>query len=835
MSLREDEYIDYYCSTPLERLARDVETILRSWHVSHNDRHISFQTNSNTSFEHSNYKTSTFKNSNSNNNKYRGVKLLRSSDIVLQSFEKETIHLRLSLWDSPFDIANNIEPHDANESNMQQLPISLRAQILQPLSVISSSRFFDLSTLFGIGQHIVLHTTKTKANQTFSINVNMMQIALNLATQNCSCRIPAFALPNEYTPNSTSSTHPTEIGSKTGMIWKSPALMNLPAWLVPEEIAHSSAKSDEWSTFLAEQWTSSLTSLSSSSQHWMTSFLSRKKKNPQFSTALIPVSTNNDDSENSHHPWRNVEKRQFFKSIFSGYCNPGPYFGDAGATFVVEYIPTYIPFHLQSLQDLANLLHHFTQSNSDTSVIEKNSHDKSKDLIKLEFVSYKYEWNKLGILQRQAALHDTIDQINYYDQLEWRSNFQQDIVCDIHDSYQTQCTEHAMSLIRSALLFTKMFQINATLEEDEVHDGIQDEPIWGPCLDPLASIQISLCWNQFNQSLNTPPTLKRSGSLSSFKKFAAASFSPTALSLKSSSNTSTSDSKVTSQHNSLLFSPTLTPPTSFKAKCYWDRSIACHTLSASTRCTLAAYLRASTLHKDLLLCQLSNSSVLKELMNQAQQQLKKKGNKNGSSDSDSDENQNYQMEQYAVELADASLRNKVTKKLVKAMDFRDTVDLPDKIELEERVNSIFTANNFPFNEIVLDQDEQGCQKGVGIGKAAPPGRLISLLSIHMSEMQTPARMAALWVAFLEELRLRWESRETLPLLNPIVGFDLASDSSTTPSQHKSFENVKASLSAFNHCTEPDPNHNYCLISQKLQVCCYFLLLNYQFAIILFLS
>ena len=38
-----EEYIDYSCSTPLERLSRDVETILRSWYIIEgSDRHVSF-------------------------------------------------------------------------------------------------------------------------------------------------------------------------------------------------------------------------------------------------------------------------------------------------------------------------------------------------------------------------------------------------------------------------------------------------------------------------------------------------------------------------------------------------------------------------------------------------------------------------------------------------------------------------------------------------------------------------------------------------------------------------------------------------------------------------
>ena len=38
-----DEYVDYSCSTPLEILSRDVETLLRKWHVVQgSDRHVSF-------------------------------------------------------------------------------------------------------------------------------------------------------------------------------------------------------------------------------------------------------------------------------------------------------------------------------------------------------------------------------------------------------------------------------------------------------------------------------------------------------------------------------------------------------------------------------------------------------------------------------------------------------------------------------------------------------------------------------------------------------------------------------------------------------------------------
>ena len=44
MTSEDDEYIDYSCSTPVERLSRDIETILRSWHVvAGADRHFSIR------------------------------------------------------------------------------------------------------------------------------------------------------------------------------------------------------------------------------------------------------------------------------------------------------------------------------------------------------------------------------------------------------------------------------------------------------------------------------------------------------------------------------------------------------------------------------------------------------------------------------------------------------------------------------------------------------------------------------------------------------------------------------------------------------------------------
>ena len=41
-SYQEQQYTDYSCRTPIERLARDIEIVLRrEWHLYMSDRHVS--------------------------------------------------------------------------------------------------------------------------------------------------------------------------------------------------------------------------------------------------------------------------------------------------------------------------------------------------------------------------------------------------------------------------------------------------------------------------------------------------------------------------------------------------------------------------------------------------------------------------------------------------------------------------------------------------------------------------------------------------------------------------------------------------------------------------
>jgi len=915
MSQAEDEYIDYSCSTPLERLARDIETTLRSWHVSQNDRHVSFSSptseqESNNQHPGNNVKhgptpsnLSSRRNTHSSarsrlkarmnssgdnsNSKASRVSLIRSKEIIMSTFEKETLHLCLSLWDAPSYSNTNTA---ISTTNSQSLPLSLQANwksaSSQPLTSLKSYCFSDLSSLYGIGQHLVLTTTQTKELQTFSVSVEMMQMSLNIATQNSYCRIPAFALPGEYQPivMDARDSNAAKFGSdsSTNLFLGPPPLIHIPRWLVPQEIVNST-NMDAWTTSMGEQFQSSFSNNKNATAKPTSRFgglFGRRTSSVRpstISTALIPYDIDDPDHPDNQ-PWK---KRECFKSIFKGYCNPGPNFQDIGASFVLEYIPTFIPAHLQTVEDFARLLRHIcylqfhsekdghgaavdpsmvlssyisnyhasdnasNHSQSQSSSFFSSSHPNHytndtqssipedpnsisnytrwKDKIQLEYASYKYEWNKKNILQRQASLTTIYDQNDYYNPYEWResciSNTDIDLdieeVFDRQDSYYTQCMHHAMTLLRATHISLKESQ------EERM------EPMWGPSLDPLASIHLSLSWIRPN-----PPTP------SATTTTASRLFSPRATNVDNHEDASDPDPSpgYVRKKEPPLFSPTQNPPSSFFTKCYWDRSLPCHTLSASTRCTLAAYLRASILHRDLLLCQLSNISVLTE--------LSKHDDLEDIDDDDPNDHRKMDgvgMEDRAMELSNAALGNVVTKKLVKAMDFREAVkDLPEKTEMEERVKSILDGKLFPtwqqwITPDVEDHDEEeegeefieegmkvedscGKQDFLGLTSlncAAPPGRLMSLLALHMAQMQTPTRMAALWQVFMEELRIRWEMRETLPLLHPIKGFDYFKD----PSRSNMTFGVrtKANLAAFNHNTEPDPHQNYCLISQKLQV------------------
>jgi len=269
MTSEDDEYIDYSCSTPIERLSRDIETVLRSWHVvSGADRHISLRR------QESSTAPNTFENQSN-------VHLLRSARVCYTPFvakrataetisshghqERLTVDLELNLYDGP--IQETMSPN-----NLQEYSSYI------PFSLISHRNYFDhsqrdilsnLSSLFRIGQHITLCPVPSTTNSHFFQSTlqsiakiqntrrnhmihrknrtsiptsvsslmqasdffkktnrisleervtlhtatiqslsNILQTALNFATSSCDCRIPTFGIWGTYRPqDSLIDTH----------------------------------------------------------------------------------------------------------------------------------------------------------------------------------------------------------------------------------------------------------------------------------------------------------------------------------------------------------------------------------------------------------------------------------------------------------------------------------------------------------------------------------------------------------------------------------------------------------------------------------------------------
>jgi hypothetical protein len=203
--MQEEEYTDYSCSTAIERLSRDVETVLRTWHVDRgSDRHV------------------TIADSNSKGNSSAGISLIRKSSIVslagitvggdediasirvirsnalawnltlsTQRYGRctVTIDLELALWDTPGSArlpssstlqrkqsSSNVLKRNERVERTLLRTSSGRSLILdddddeeEATTLVRSLRrkpfgempahdflFDNFSTLFGIGQHISL-------------------------------------------------------------------------------------------------------------------------------------------------------------------------------------------------------------------------------------------------------------------------------------------------------------------------------------------------------------------------------------------------------------------------------------------------------------------------------------------------------------------------------------------------------------------------------------------------------------------------------------------------------------------------------------------------------
>jgi hypothetical protein len=553
----DDEYTDYSCSTAIERLARDVETLLRSWHVDGgSDRHISMAHRSpDGSPTHQSTASSTPSTSSSSNHTSSAqTQLIRSDTInwIITLYHpvhghkiSAAIDLALSLWDGP--AGNDTSPHTpdwlkSDQGNRQSdLPYSLQRHLVShmPMDV-----FLNYSTLFGIGQHLCLtpvnptaglsselldylvwmqaprHVESLLTMSVTTILTQWLQSALNLAIASSQSCFPAFAVWGAY--------HPT---------------------LNPLHRQHIPANQSLW-------------------PHWI-----------QTSQTLeLPLDDYQEDLRR-----RLLRKRRVFKNK-----KKLDYYDHLNASFVAPILTGQL--YTPSLEDSISA----TRATFWCSVLPapRTASDARLTVwgsvllqhcaaatVALWGARHVYSWlavqeDKLLPEQESIPAWRWNENINTRETV---SSGKKVIVMLAHEEaqiYRDQCRRIAIRLLEQAA------GSNST------------DPLWGPPKDPIATLQITTIWNaRRNESNDYMPLLMLP------------------LKIRSRRNMTKKDwveAEETIEES--ILDPNLPDSTFLQA--FFDRESPQTSLAAALRCTLAALIRTATLPRETLISHLVDESLM---------------------------------------------------------------------------------------------------------------------------------------------------------------------------------------------------------------------------------
>mgnify|MGYP005847302801 CR=1 FL=1 len=847
-----DEYTDYSCSTSIERLARDVESILRSWHVDKgNDRHISIKkNNANTgSAESLSSDGSRYTTQKQQQQQQSSVLLLRSEVLnwTVSLRTSFTVELQLCLWDGPTAMEVN-HGKDKEEEYHSGLPHAL--QRTAQLSDMPPCLFENFSSLFGIGQHITLtpkaqpqqqylstlleeelyplaqslsqrhdndHTARWMLQQILS---GWLQTALNCAVANCQCCLPIFGLWGPYQP-------------KLSQCSKSGDLQVFPSWL--QELAKVELPPPP---------------RMSRKQFLELQALQNDRFLPPALTGMVLPT-----AHTSGNFWCSIlpsvpsaSRLTTWGSILLQHCPE-----DTVVLWCARHVFTWRKQPLQKATAFEMLFnpdnYHLERENNPYTEwrrrrLKQPNKDKPKIMIR----------NAEGIPQHVIDLtgeeHDDNEDslLTYYRQYE---------------KYKDECRQLALALLEQAA------------------GASPSEPIWGPYDDPVASVHATVTWNG-----NTVPIPGEDGASSNiFESSNGAGESPSAkhtmrqpllsFPLRIRSHHSMSQEDWTEMEESVertILDPM--GPCQFTIQIWWDLETPVASLAATQRCVLAALIRTATLPDETLLKHIADDAVVEQWDNDSGTVV-------------------------AACLAHQANVGPSTKALVDAMDW-DTV-AKDKMELrdaETLVRHILRHDNgsdfpqpptSPLNgsnawESVSDRSlnplaeataaasprrngtnntasvvngsssngdanvdlyatekaaqssQNALDNGGGVNpfaplfKSAPVGRLVSILCAHMARLRSPCSMAMLWLAFCHEVRIRWEHRVQLPHMNYIPGLDPSPTEIKRRNQGLTSLGLKAHHAAFWHGNEASkggdttghsiadfPGDHHCLIGQKLLV------------------
>ena len=465
----------------------------------------------------------------------------------------------------------------------------------------------------------------------------------------------------------------------------------------------------------------------------------------------------------------------------SGMCQSGSFRSSHRLYFIPEQV---LPLHLSTLNGLAYVLMGAQGCQSIDGVI-------------LEAARHCYHWEQQG----QGSSQD-------WRRISLTSN-NADVASTVEE-YRRKCRQQALIALESSSS-SRMYK---------------PEPIWGPSHgSPLLSLSASVSWGVIpsmkdDDAVDSPPPL-----LQLPLKIRSSNFSSTPSelidmehALQSAALNPLGTGVVEKEQGRHKFGPR--EPV-FMASAKFDMDAPCATLSANTRCVLAALLRCGSLGLDTLPGHLTKKEALNNFSRQASSPVA------GESTAGDGLICPTKFLQTAMESAKVGL---VTKRLVDALDWRDLETDMSHSEfdraLSDTLQRIHTYPSPPAEVFGIADMNNKIHAPPGPRrqcKGSPPGRLLSVLFAHMGRLRTPPSMMRLWLSFVEQLRTRWDHNESLPNLGFVPGLDNDGDAQHDR-PHWGLQRAdarvlghKADHAAFVNSSEPDPDRSQCIINQKLDV------------------
>ena len=906
----EDEYTDYSCSTSIERLARDVETLLRLWHVDKgNDRHISMSTAqanscSNKSANNTQPRptaeypssgessvTSAISSSPSKSttsmlkaavkDRPASALLLRSHTLVWNVSLSTptgrgvsstcTVELELSLWDGPSSCSTAVGEEAPKLGLDQDLPHAMRRP--GQMRGMSPSLHENMSSLFGIGQHITLSLNNVRQRQSSSNHASSLfqqggslqslaqsilqrhddettarlvllqvlsgwlQSALNFAVSNCRCCIPVFGLWGTYHLDQqlqlqrgrTCYTNTNRPGD----------LEVYPTWM--QDILQAELPG--------------IPGISRKQFGDVQSALNCQHVPPVIAGTVLPTVATSGTFWCSILPSACLSQRQprltLWGNILLKHCpDETVVLWCARHTYAWWKQPMVKPSALQMLfqpdsyqyehennphtawrripkSNTSTTANGITETATTTTPTPSTAATRPRIIPVVGKPHHIIDLTGNGANNNASSEGESMQE--YYSRLE---------------EYQNTCRSLGIAIL------------------DQAAGTSASEPRWGPIDDPVAAIHTTVTWN--GSPIGTSNKVRNSTSSASCKenhvgiannetqKQPLLSFP---LRIRSKHTMTADDWKDMEESvERTILNPL--QAAKFQLRAFWDLQTQISSLAATQQCVLAALIRTSTLPDETLLKHITDEVVLEQWDNAS-------GNV------------------VAACLAQQAQVGPTTRALVDAMDWVTSTE--DKMEMREAevlVRYILQPDNgFNFPDPPLSPlctNPRGAQSdfcataGVNptsaarrksfagnwsaqsgnvynsdlapgaptvpastfrpLFKSAPIGRLVSILCVHMARVRSPCSMAMLWIAFCHEVRMRWDRRIPLPHMKHVPEMDPSPLDMKERNRSLGSLGVKAEHAAFWHeqlpsdksyiTSQPDtifPGDHHCLIGQKLQV------------------